>query len=316
MIKMLRVVLYSTFLYCVNSFPNEIVKLPKNNVTNNYVSPLPHTYTDQETLPLEFSWNNINNISFLTKSLNQHLPQYCGSCWAHGALSSLADRIKIARKAKDIDINLSIQFILNCGQEIAGSCYGGSATGAYQFIFQKGYVPFDTCLPYIACSSDSKEGFCKNLDIICDIGCKTCSTFTDSGGVCKSIDIFPNASISEYGTVTGKNNMKAEIFHRGPIACGVNAEPILNYRGGILDTPDESREVSHIVSIVGWGFDTINNNEYWIIRNSWGEYWGEMGFFRLTSGENQLGIESECAWSIPKTWTELNKPCNENGHNC
>ena len=110
--------------------------------------------------------------------------------------------------------------------------------------------------------------------------------------------------------------MKAEIFHRGPIACGVNAEQILNYQGGILDLPKESREVSHIVSIAGWGFDTKKNNEYWIIRNSWGEYWGEMGFFRLTSGGNQLGIESECAWSIPKTWTELNKPCDEDGNNC
>lgn len=36
------------------------------------------------------------------------LPQ-CGSCWAHSALSSLADRIKIARNAQGVDINLSIQ---------------------------------------------------------------------------------------------------------------------------------------------------------------------------------------------------------------
>jgi len=50
----------------------------------------------------------------------QHLPQYCGSCWAHGALSSLADRIKIARLGQGDDINLAIQFILNCGGKFAG----------------------------------------------------------------------------------------------------------------------------------------------------------------------------------------------------
>lgn len=35
--------------------------------------------------------------------------------WAHGALSALADRIKIARNAVGDDINLSIQYLLNCG---------------------------------------------------------------------------------------------------------------------------------------------------------------------------------------------------------
>lgn len=45
----------------------------------------------------------------------------CGSCWAHGSLSSLADRIKIARRTKGDDINLSIQYILNCGGEIGQS---------------------------------------------------------------------------------------------------------------------------------------------------------------------------------------------------
>jgi cathepsin X len=49
-------------------------------------------------------------------------------------LQSLADRIKIARDAKGVDINLSVQYILNCGGGMAGSCHGGSHSGVYQFI--------------------------------------------------------------------------------------------------------------------------------------------------------------------------------------
>lgn len=67
----------------------------------------------------------------------------------------MADRIKIARNGEGDDINLSIQFVLNCGGGVAGSCYGGLHTGVYHFIKEKGYIPFDTCQPYIAVSKSS-----------------------------------------------------------------------------------------------------------------------------------------------------------------
>ena len=44
---------------------------------------------------------------------------------------------------------------------------------------------------------------------------------------------------------------------------------------------------------------------YWFVRNSWGEYWGEGGWFRIKRGENQLLLESNCAWAVPGSWTEL-----------
>lgn len=84
-------------------------------------------------------------VDFRAKPLNiimRHLPS--SSCWAHGAISSLMDRIKIARKGEGHDINLSIQYILNCGAETAGSCHGGYHTGVYELIQQTGFIPFET----------------------------------------------------------------------------------------------------------------------------------------------------------------------------
>ena len=95
----------------------------------DYTLPLPIKFIDIEELPKEFTWSNINGTSYITTPRNQHLPVYCGSCWAHAAMSSLADRIKNAsltnfttRDSDDggakislFDISLSIQFILNCG---------------------------------------------------------------------------------------------------------------------------------------------------------------------------------------------------------
>jgi cathepsin X len=52
------------------------------------------------------------------------------------------------------------------------------------------------------------------------------------------------------------------------------------------------------------------------LSNSWGEYWGEMGFFKIVRGKNQLGIESDCSWATPGAWSTSNFPCGEDGFNC
>ena len=124
-----------------------------NHTEGNFVHN--HAYLGSRELPASFDWRNIDGVSYVTKSLNQHIPQYCGSCWAHGALSSLSDRIKIARKGLGPDINLSVQQVLNCGTKIAGSCHGGSHTGVFEFIKKQGFIPYDTCLAYEACSAVS-----------------------------------------------------------------------------------------------------------------------------------------------------------------
>merc|ERR1712166_727366 len=103
-------------------------------------------------------------------------------------------------------------------------------------------------------------------------------------GFCGAIDKYPNATISEYGSVSGADAMAKEIMARGPIARGIDAGPILKYTGGIASMAGSG--VDHVISVVGWG--TEGSKEYWIVRNSWGEYWGEMGYVRVEKGNNAL----------------------------
>ena len=77
-------------------------------------SPLPHTYLTSDDLPENWDWRNINGTNFVTWDKNQHIPQYCGSCWAHATSSALGDRFKMARKAAFPEVFLSPQNLINC----------------------------------------------------------------------------------------------------------------------------------------------------------------------------------------------------------
>jgi len=286
---------------------------PEGNVT----SKRPHEYLGASDLPDAFTWCDNDGVNYCTMSRNQHIPQYCGSCWAHGSVSALGDRIKIARKAQGIDINLSVQHILNCAG--MGSCHGGSVIGPYQWLHDISAktgtgISYETSNPYIACSSESTEGLCPGGDWSCSAEniAKTCSTFPPQGK-CTGLSQYPNATIGEYGPVQGADAMAAEIFARGPIACGIDAGPILKYTGGVVNMQGEG--VDHVISVVGWG-KSDNGKQYWIVRNSWGEYWGDMGYVYVEKGNNALFLESSCAWAVPKAFTTSNYPCYEGGENC
>jgi cathepsin X len=252
--------------------------MPGHTRLEHVVSPLPYTYLSNEELPMALSWGNVNGRSYLTKSLNQHIPQYCGSCWAHAALSVLGDRIMIAQSQEEDssildEFNLSVQFLLNCAGEYAGSCYGGSTTGVFDFIQDMGYIPYETCQPYLACSDDSDEGICSFVNTTCspEAICRTCSP----DGICQAVTTFPNATVAEYGRYRYELfATMAEIYLRGPVTASIDAGPIHKYPGGVLwDNPKyHSDKTNHAVSIVGWGYDYDEEKQYWIVRNSWGQY--------------------------------------------
>ena len=97
--------------------------------------------------------------------------------------------------------------------------------------------------------------------------------------------------------------MKAEIFNRRPIDCGVEVtERFHAYTGGVYEEHKAFWSINHSIAVVGYGVE--NGVEYWVGRNSWGTYWGEEGFFRIRMHKNNNAIEEDCNWAVPSDTNE------------
>jgi len=252
--------------------------------------PLPHEILSTVDLPESWWWGNVDGKNYLTYTRNQHIPTYCGSCWAHGTTSALSDRISIKRGGAWPQINLSPQVMVNC--VVGSSCHGGDPSAVYSYAAKNG-IPDETCQNY-----EAVDGECKPMGI-----CETCvpgnSTETFVPGVCTPVKKFNKYYVGDYGSVSGADNMKKEIYLRGPIGCGVDAtEGLEKYTGGIYSEKKFLALINHEVSVTGWGVE--DGEEYWIVRNSWGTYWGEQGFFRLKMHSDNLAIERDCGFGVPK----------------
>jgi len=244
-----------------------------------------------DSLPDNFIWNNVDNVNYLTNIRNQHIPSYCGSCWAHAATSVASDRIKIARKAAWPDINIAPQILISCELPDQG-CHGGDMLTAFDWMTSN-EITDETCAIYRARGHDNGQNCTQQL--ICD----NCSPSTG----CFAQDDYKIYKADQYGQVKGEENMMQELFQRGPISCGIAVPDALeNYTSGIFNDTTGDLNVVHGISVVGWGVEA--GEKYWTVRNSWGSHWGEQGFFRVVRGTNNLAIESDCTWVTMKdTWT-------------
>ena len=78
-----------------------------------------------------------------------------------------------------------------------------------------------------------------------------------------------------------------------PLSVCLNASPIKYYESGVFSATCATG-CTHAVVMVGYG-TTNDGKDYYLVKNSWGEWWGESGYIRISrdyanSGKGLCGI--------------------------
>lgn len=178
----------------------------------------------------------------------------CGGCWAFSSVGAVESAWAIRHNTL---YNLSEQELIDCSSQNHG-CEGGSMDLAFQYIINNGLCS-NSSYPYTAV-----DGQCDNS--------------------CESL-----VKISNYSDIiqNNENNLKRAVQHQPvSVAIQANKRSFQMYQSGIYSDSDCGFELDHGVLLIGYGHDKKYDMDYWIIKNSWSESWGENGYIRIQRNVN------------------------------
>jgi len=236
-----------------------------NHTRKHIIPTLNEIQTLSIDLPDSIDWRDKDVV---TPIKNQ---QQCGSCWAFSAVGSMEGQH--ALKTNNL-VSLSESQIVDC--DVNGSdagCNGGFMDGAFKYVISQGGIDTEKSYPY------------KSQDNPC--------IFNKSNVA---------ATFSAYKDVKGgETGLKTAVATVGPIAVGIDASSaqFQFYKTGVYyDSTCSSTILDHGVLVVGYG-TTQNGTDYWIVKNSWGETWGDKGYIYMSRNrDNNCGIASQPSYPI------------------
>lgn len=201
--------------------------------------------------------------------------EQCGSCWAFSTTGSVEGAWFISKGQL---VSLSEQQLVDCSTTQGNQgCNGGLMDDAFQYIIDNKGITTEAAYPYSATGPNTCESSGKPV-------AATLTNFKDV------------PANSETALMTA--------IVQQPVSVAVEADQSVFqfYSGGVM-TSACGTQLDHGVLAVGYGTDAANGGDYYKVKNSWGNTWGEKGYIRLGRGakfnpSGQCGIQMMASYPV------------------
>ncbi len=198
-------------------------------------------------LPPTFDWRNVNGVNYVTPVKSQ----YGGTCIAYAWTAAVESLMLRTVMWQGTEADLSEHALV--------SCNSGYPASIPPFLLSIGLPP-EACYPSDLSSWETAT---------------PCTEWQQMTFKIVNHDYFEHLTLDEVRTL---------IVYCGPIVTGMNVP--FDFFGcgptsGIYSYNGDAIAGFHEVLIVGYD----HPNQYFIAKNSWGQAWGEGGFFRIAYSE-------------------------------
>ena len=202
----------------------------------------------------------------------------CGSCWAFGAVGAMEAAWFMATGEA---VALSEQAVMDCawgfvpGEEASASaCDGGDAWAGVGHVVDAGGVAALRDYQYLG-----QNDFCRE------------------GSAAAAAKFRGYARLPRYDDAA----LMEAVYSRGPVAVSLDAsqDSFTFYSAGVYHEAAcmwKPSQLDHSMMVVGYGTDP--GGDYWLVRNSWSDHWGDRGYVKVARDGHGCGAATDAMYAV------------------
>ena len=206
----------------------------------------------------------------------------CGSCWSFSTTGALEgayfNKYGVLKSFSEQQL-VSCDNFKNGGSDMG--CNGGLMDHAFHWIEKNGGLCYEDDYPYTSGTTKS-SGSCEN----------TCSV-DEKSKISSFVDVKKNSD---------DEMMKAITLQPVSIAIQADQKDFQLYKSGVF-TGVCGTSLDHGVLVVGYG--SMDGNDFYMVKNSWGTTWGDKGYIYLGRGSEYNNGSGQCGMLMQGSYPVL-----------